>query len=69
MNLFVEVTKNGKSDLIPVSRTCSLKGFIMDIERTFMNAGYRLHGKIQGLNGQIIARNTHEEISFHVLAL
>ena len=69
MNLFVEVTKNGKSDLLPVSRTCSLKGFIMDIERTFMNAGYRLHGKIKGMDGRIIARNAREEISFHVLAL
>jgi hypothetical protein len=69
MNLFIEVTSNGKSDLIPVSRTQNLRSLILDIERTFMNAGFRLHGKIKGLDGRIIARNAREERSFHVLAL
>jgi hypothetical protein len=70
MNLFIEVTSNnGKSDLIPVSRTQNLRSLILDLERTFMNAGYRLHGKIKGMNGRIVARNAREERSFHVLTL
>jgi hypothetical protein len=69
MNLFIEVTSNGKSDLIPVSRTQDLRSLILDIERSFLNAGFRLHGKIRGLNGRIVARNAKEERTFHVLAL
>ena len=69
MNLFIEVTSNGKSDLIPVSRTQILRSLILDIKKAFMNAGFRLHGDIRGLDGRIIARNAKEERSFHVLAL
>jgi len=70
MNLFIEVTQTGRpSDLIPVSPTQSLRGLIMDLERSFMNAGFRLHGKIRGHDGRVIARNAKEERSFHVLAL
>jgi hypothetical protein len=70
MNLFIEVTQTGRpSELIPVSRTQNLRSLIMDIKKSFMNAGYRLHGDIRGLDGRIIARNAREERSFHVLAL
>jgi hypothetical protein len=69
MNLFIEVTSNGKSDLIPVSRTQNLRSLIMDIKRAFMNEGFKLHGDIRGLDGRVIARNAKEERSFHVLAL
>jgi hypothetical protein len=69
MNLFIEITSSTDHDLIPVNRTRSLKALIMDLKRTFMNAGYRLHGDIRGTDGRIVARNAREEISFHVLAL